>query len=49
MDVVPQILDALPPLHTSRLKIKPRKFQDLQELKSVLCRDYHDFYNNLPQ
>lgn len=35
-------------LYQERLKIKRTKWQHLQELKSVLPHECHDFYNNLP-
>lgn len=35
-------------LHSSRLKITKSKYKHLQELKSVIPTEYHDFYNNLP-
>lgn len=35
-------------LHNSRLKIKQTKWKHLQEIKSVLSKDCHDFYDNLP-
>lgn len=38
----------LPQLHKNRLRIKSDKFQHLQQLKSSLKPDYHDFFNKLP-
>ena len=35
-------------LHLDRLKIKPKKYQHLPELKDVLPIDCHAFYDNLP-
>lgn len=35
-------------LHKSRLKIKARKYNDLQTIKSVLPADFREFYDNLP-
>lgn len=37
----------LEPLYKGPLAITDRKFKDLQEMKSVLERDYHHFYNEL--
>lgn len=37
-----------PQLYSSRLKIPRSKFNHLQELKMILCSDYHSFYDNLP-
>lgn len=34
-------------LHSSSLKIKRDKFDDLQSLKAVILPDYHNFYDNL--
>ncbi|KAL4705163.1 hypothetical protein ACJJTC_007909 [Scirpophaga incertulas] len=44
----PIAIENLPDLHATRLKIKNRKFKDLQELKSTLPVDYRDFYDNIP-
>ncbi|CAH1111555.1 unnamed protein product [Psylliodes chrysocephalus] len=38
-------LENFPHLYDKRLAIKRRKFDDLQELKSILEKDYHNFYN----
>lgn len=46
--VTPTFFENLPNLYKERLKIKKRKFDDLQDLKAVLHKDYHDFYNNIP-
>ncbi|KAK3757809.1 hypothetical protein RRG08_036698 [Elysia crispata] len=35
-------------LYSSRLKIKQSKYDHLQSLKSVLLKDAHAFYDNLP-
>ncbi|CAG4986049.1 unnamed protein product [Parnassius apollo] len=35
-------------LHQTRLKIKARKYDDLQQIKEVLPADFREFYNNLP-
>ncbi|KAK3705423.1 hypothetical protein RRG08_034001 [Elysia crispata] len=35
-------------LYSSPLKIKQSKYDDLQSLKSVLLKDAHAFYDNLP-
>lgn len=37
-----------PPLYTERCKINKSKWLHLQELKSVIPRDCHQFYDNLP-
>ena len=41
-------IEQLPNLYSERLIIKNRKFQDLQDLKTTLPSDYHDFYDNIP-
>lgn len=38
----------VPPLHGSRIPIESTKFKHLQELKSVLPRDVHPYYDRLP-
>ncbi|CAM4665805.1 unnamed protein product [Leuciscus chuanchicus] len=35
------------PLYSDRLKIKELKFKHLQDLKEVIPKDFHSFYNNL--
>ena len=40
-------IEQLPNLYSERLKIKNRKFQDLQDLKTTLPSDYHDIYDNI--
>ena len=35
-------------LHSSRIKIKKTKWQHLQEIKCVLSKDCHSFYDSLP-
>ena len=40
--------DQLPSLHSNRLPLTARKFQDLQDLKTTIPSDYHSYYNNLP-
>mgnify|MGYP007063901540 CR=1 FL=1 len=35
-------------LYSDRLKIPEKKWHHLQELKSVIPKDCHDFYDNLP-
>lgn len=41
-------MDLGPPiLYPSRLKISKSKFEHLQQLKTVIPQDYHEFYNNL--
>lgn len=47
-NVRPMLFNNLPNLYKERVKIKKRKFNDLQELKAVLERDYHEFYDNIP-
>ena len=34
-------------LYQTKLKIKETKYQHLQQLKTVMPRDYHTFYDNL--
>ncbi|ESO88618.1 hypothetical protein LOTGIDRAFT_165402 [Lottia gigantea] len=36
-------------LYSSKLKIKSSKYKHLQELKEVLPKDYHNFYDSLEQ
>lgn len=38
----------LPPLYSSRRRIKKKKFEDLQQLKRSIPIDFHDFYDNIP-
>lgn len=38
----------LPILYKSPLKIKLRKFEELQSLKTVIYEDYRHFYDALP-
>lgn len=40
--------DTIPQLYSARLKIKKEKYQDLQDLKDTMEKDYHNFYDNLP-
>lgn len=40
--------DDIPQLYSARLKIKKEKYLDLQALKHILEKDYHQFYDNLP-
>ncbi|CAG4967866.1 unnamed protein product [Parnassius apollo] len=40
--------DTVPQLYSARLKIKKEKYQDLQNLKHTMEKDYHNFYDNLP-
>jgi hypothetical protein len=35
-------------LYKGRLPITEKKFKHLQELKSVIPKEYHNFYDNLP-
>ena len=37
-----------PSLYTKRLPISAQKYQHLQQLKSVIPQDYHNFFDNLP-
>lgn len=37
----------LPSLYNESQKIKPQKFQHLQELKAVIPKEFHSFYDNL--
>ena len=46
--IITKDIEQLPNLYSERLKIKNRKFQDLQDLKTTLPSDYHDFYDNIP-
>lgn len=39
--------EEIPLLHLTSLKIKPDKFKHLQQLKSVIAKDYHSFYDQL--
>lgn len=41
-------LECFPDIYIRRLPIKKRKFEDLQDLKSILEPDYHAFYDELP-
>lgn len=44
-----KIANYLPPkLYNTRLKIKSSKWRHLQELRQVLPKEYHSFYDNLP-
>ncbi|CAG4981288.1 unnamed protein product [Parnassius apollo] len=47
-NITPTAIESLPDLHENRLKIKNRKFKDLQELKYTIPVDYRDFYDNIP-
>lgn len=42
------VFEELPGLYSSRLKVKKLKYDDLQELKTILPTDYHPFYDNIP-
>ena len=44
----PSADDKIDRLYSSQVPIKKAKFQHLQELKSVIPRDYHPFYDSLP-
>ncbi|XP_046963625.1 uncharacterized protein LOC124542320 [Vanessa cardui] len=41
-------IDSVPSLYQSRQPITTTKYHHLQELKSVIPRDCHNFYDNLP-
>lgn len=43
----PKPEDTVGRLHTGRLPIKGSKYKHLQELKSVIPRDYHGYYDSL--
>ena len=36
-------------LYTSQIPLKRAKWNDLQSLKSVIPKDYHKYYDNLPK
>lgn len=38
----------LPNLYKEPLKIDKKKFENLQALKAVLDKEFHNFYDNLP-
>lgn len=42
------LIDSVPPLYSSRLPIMESKYEHLQQLKSVIPKDCHLFYDNLP-
>lgn len=42
------LIDSVPSLYESRQPITKTKYDHLQELKSVIPRDCHSFYDNLP-
>ncbi|KAK6186042.1 hypothetical protein SNE40_008154 [Patella caerulea] len=44
----PSPVDEVPQLHEDPLPIKKKKYGHLQELKVVIPKDYHTFYDNLP-
>lgn len=46
--VKPTLLEDFPALFKERLKIKKKKYDHLQELKSILEKDYHTFYDSIP-
>lgn len=46
--MTPMYFETLPNLHKTRIRIKKRKYRDLQELKSILAPDYHTFYDDIP-
>ena len=45
---VSEMSKKIKPLHPIPLKIKKEKFVHLQQLKSVMPKDYHPFFNSLP-
>lgn len=45
--VEPTEIVNIPSLYKDKLKIKKRKYDDLQELKKTIPIDYHSFYDNL--
>ncbi len=44
---VARVLSRLSPLHSSSPKISKSKYNDLQVLKALLPREYHNFYDSL--
>lgn len=44
----PEESDTVPNLYRNRISIKKKKYQHLQELKSVVPQDYQSFYDVLP-
>lgn len=46
--MLPTDFHELPNLHKTRITIKKRKYNDLQELKTILPADYHSFYDDIP-
>lgn len=38
---------AVTPLYTESLKIKEMKYRHLQDLKEIIPKDFHSFYDNL--
>jgi len=38
---------AVTPLYTESLKIREMKYRHLQDLKEVIPKDFHSFYDNL--
>lgn len=43
-----QLFEEMTSLHKERIKIKARKYNDLQQIKEVLPVDFRPFYDNLP-
>lgn len=39
----------LKPLYTERIPLKQRKWKDLQDLKTIIPKDFHYFYDSLPK
>ncbi|CAH2102069.1 unnamed protein product [Euphydryas editha] len=39
----------LRPMYTQRIPLKQRKWKDLQDLKAILPKDFHSFYDSLPK
>ncbi|CAG2225419.1 unnamed protein product [Mytilus edulis] len=45
---LPSVDDTIERLYLSQVPIKKAKYQHLQELKAVIPRDFHPFYDSLP-
>lgn len=46
--VTAMAIEGFPNLYGQRLTIKRRKYNDLQDLRSILPNDYHEFYDSIP-
>lgn len=46
-DIVPIDFETLPQLYSKPVPIAKSTYDHLQDLKSVICKDYHPFYDNL--